>query len=372
MSELFEVPSGVSSRSITFENPTGAVGQGGSASSPLGAGRKGAPARMIPPCATVDIADVAGPGIIRHIWVATYNVADTFRGLTIRAYWDGQLHPSVEAPLGDFFGFAHGQCTAYASAVHSVGEKGALNIWLPMPFVKHARITITNELPIAALFFYQIDYTLGDPIKPDAGRLHVMFRRENPTTRTSDFELLPARRGKGRFLGAVIGVRPHEPSWWGEGEVKFYLDGDERLPTIVGTGSEDYVGLAWCVQPTPYHYHGASLVSKAPVPNMAGPVSMYRWHLVDPIYWHESIRVVIQQIGVVITPATAPRSFEGYLDCLRERQDDWSCCTFWYEPTPSEPLPPYPDLAVRLEDLALEPNLQGLPLQSEFSTQDTL
>ncbi|HWK50045.1 MAG TPA: glycoside hydrolase family 172 protein [Steroidobacter sp.] len=372
MSELFEMPSGVTSRSITFENPTGAPGRGGSASSPLGAGRKGAPARMIPPGATVDIADIAGPGIIRHIWVATYNVADVLRGLTVRAYWEGQAHPSIEAPLGDFFGFAHGQSTAYASAIHSVGEKGAFNIWLPMPFLSRARITITNELQIPALFFYQIDYTLGDSLKPDVGRLHVLFRRENPTSLARDFELLPTRRGKGRFLGAVIGVRPQEPSWWGEGEAKFYLDGDEKLPTIVGTGAEDYVGLGWCVQRTPYLYHGASLVSKGPAANMAGPVSMYRWHLADPIYWHESIRVTIQQIGVVITPQTAPRSFEGYLDCLRERQDDWSCCTFWYQPTPAEPLPPYPELAVRLQDLELEPNLLGLPLQAQFTTEDTL
>ncbi|ANO50667.1 hypothetical protein BA177_05115 [Woeseia oceani] len=369
---MFEVPAGVTSRSITFENPNGMPGQGGAASSPLGAGRKGAPARMIPPGETVEIADIAGPGVIRHIWVATYNVADILRGLTVRAYWEGQEHPSIEAPLGDFFGCAHGQSSAYASAVHSVGEKGAFNIWLPMPFLKHARLTITNELRIPALFFYQIDYTLGDALKPDAGRLHALFRRENPTTLAHDFELLPTRRSEGRFLGSVIGVRPQEPSWWGEGEAKFYIDGDEKLPTIVGTGAEDYVGLGWCVQRTPYLYHGASQVSQSDEPNMAGPVSMYRWHMVDPIYWRQSIRVTIQQIGVVITPETAPRSFEGYLDCLRERQDDWSCCTFWYEPTSSEPLPDYPDLAVRLQDLELEPNLEGLPLQSEFSTQDSL
>lgn len=372
MSELFEVPAGVTSRSISYENPTGAPGRGGIAASPLGPGRKGSPARMIPPGETVEIASIEGPGVIRHIWVATYNVADLMRGLTVRAYWDGQKHPSIEAPLGDFFGFAHGKSTPYASAVHSVGAKGALNLWLPMPFLTHARITITNELKIPALFFYQIDYTLGDRLAPDVGRLHVLFRRENPTQLREDFELLPTRHGKGRFIGCVIGVRPQGPHWWGEGEVKFYLDGDEQLPTLIGTGSEDYVALAWCVQQTPYHYHGASLVSPGPAANMAGPVSMYRWHMVDPIYWHDSIRVVMQQIGVEITPATAPRSFEQYLSCLRERQDDWSCCTFWYESTPSAPLPSYPDLAARLQDLELEPDLNALPLQSGFTTQDTL
>lgn len=372
MSSLFELPEGVHSRSITRENPTGAKGGGGGEASPLGPGRKGAPAVMIPPGATFELADIEGPGVIRHVWVATYNVADAFRGLTVRAYWEGQAHPSIEAPLGDLFGFAHGKSTAYASAVHSVGEKGAVNLWLPMPFLRHARITVTNELRIPALFFYQVDYTVGDALDPGVGRLHALFRRENPTVAGRDFELLPLREGRGRFLGSVIGVRPHGPHWWGEGEAKFHIDGDEALPTIVGTGSEDYVGLGWCVQATPYPYHGASLVEKSPLPDTAGPVSMYRWHLPDPIYWHGSMRATIQQIGVEITPQTAPRSFAQYLDCLRERQDDWSCCTFWYEPVPSAPLPPYPSLEARLRDLDLEPNLEGLPLQSGFVTQNTL
>lgn len=369
---VFDIPAGVHSRSITHENPSGEPGKGGRASSPLGPGRKGAPATMIPAGETVEIAAIDGPGVIRHIWVATYDVADLLRGLTVRIYWEGQEHPSVEAPLGDFFGFAHGKSPPYASAVHSVGEKGAFNIWLPMPFLRHARITVTNELRIPALFFYQVDFTVGDPLKPGVGRLHALFRRENPTVARSDFELLPLRQGKGRYIGSVIGVRPQGPHWWGEGEAKFFIDGDEAFPTIVGTGSEDYVGLGWCVQQTPFPYHGASLVSKGLAPNMAGPVSMYRWHLPDPVYWHESVRVAIQQIGVEITPATAPRSFGQYLDCLRERQDDWSCCTFWYEPTPSAGLPAYPSLEERLRDLELEENLEGLPLQAGFVTENTL
>lgn len=369
---VFDIPEGVHSRSITHENRTGAPGGGGMASSPLGPGRKGAPATMIAPGATIELADIAGPGMIRHIWVATYNVADLFRGLTVRVYWEGQAHPSIEAPLGDLFGFAHGKSMPYASAVHSVGEKGALNLWLPMPFLQHARITVSNELGIPALFFYQVDYTVGDALAPDVGRLHVLFRRENPTRERQDFELLPLREGKGRFVGSVIGVRPCGPHWWGEGEAKFYIDGDDGLPTIVGTGSEDYVGLGWCVQQTPFPLHGASLVEKSDVPATAGPVSMYRWHLPDPVYWHRSIRVAIQQIGVEITPETAPRSFDQYLDCLRERQDDWSCCTFWYEPTPSAALPAYPSLGERLRDLALADDLAGLPLQAGFVTDNTL
>ena len=369
---VFDIPSGVHSRSITHENRSGAPGRGGADASPLGPGRKGSPATMIPPGETFVLADIEGPGVLRHLWVATYNVADIYRGLTVGIYWDDQAHPSVEAPLGDFFGFAHGKSKPYASAVHSVGEKGSLNIWLPMPFTRRARISVTNELEIPALFFYQVDYTVGDVLDPDVGRLHVLFRRENPTVAGRDFELLPHRQGKGRFIGSVIGIQPHGPHWWGEGEVKFYIDGDTALPTIAGTGAEDYVGLGWCVQETPFPFHGASLVAKSPLPQTAGPVSMYRWHLPDPIYWHDDIRATIQQIGVEISPETAPRNFGQYLTCLREREDDWSCCTFWYERVPSAQLPPYPSLYERLRDLELEPDLAGLPLQAGFVTENTL
>jgi hypothetical protein len=362
----------VQSRSITHENPTGAPGVGGRAASSLGPGRKGAPATMIAPGQTLTIAEIDGPGVIRHLWFATYFVPEAMRGLTLRIYWEGQSHPSVEAPLGDFCGFAHGHSPPFSSVFHSVGEKGALNCWMPMPFAAHARITISNEMPIEALLFYQVDFTQGDALRPGFGRLHAHFRRELSTRTRDDFVVLPQRRGSGRYLGAVFGVRPLGPSWWGEGEFKVYLDEDREFPTIVGTGSEDYVGLAWCVQQTPFPYHGASLVMKSDLPNMAGPVSMYRWHVADPIYWRTGARAVIQQIGVVITPETAPRSFEQYLSCLREREDDWSCCAFWYEPTPSAPLPPYADLETRYAGLPRTPNLRALPLQPEFTTQTEL
>ena len=210
---LFDIPGGVHSRSITHENRSGEPGRGATEASPLGPGRKGSPATMIPPGETHLLADIEGPGMVRHIWVATYNVADIFRGITVRVYWDDQTHPSVEAPLGDFFGFAHGKSMPYASAVHSVGEKGALNIWLPMPFTRRARITVTNELGIPALFFYQVDYTVGDVLNPGVGRLHALFRRENPTLAGRDFELLPRRQGKGRFVappGLAVGKRKVE------------------------------------------------------------------------------------------------------------------------------------------------------------------
>jgi len=325
---------GLESRSISFENPTGARGEGGKAASNLGAGRKGAPARDIKPGETVTLCDMTGPGTIRHLWITMNHDPETLRACVIRGYWDGQTHPSIECPVGDFMGMAHGKVMAYQSAVHSVGPSAGMNFWLPMPFIKRARFTFTHEGSKGTPLFYQIDYTLRDQHAKDTGRMHVMFRRENPTVLKQDFELLPRRTGKGRFVGSIIGIRSLGEHWWGEGEVKAYLDGDQEYPTICGTGSEDYVGLSWGIQQTPYFYNGCSL-------NQKGFVSMYRWHLPDPIFWQKAGRVTIQQIG--------------YNQGLFERQDDWSCATFWYEPVPSAPLPAFPGVKARTANLWMEP-----------------
>lgn len=369
MTELYQIPSHLQSRSISFENPRGDRGTGGRVASPLGPGRKGAPARMIEQGETVELGDIEGPGVIRHIWMATYDIVDTMRGVVLQVYWENQAHPSIETPIGDFFGFAHGHGPAYSSAVHSVGEKLALNIWLPMPFVERARLTIRNDLHVPIPLFFQIDYTMGDELEADIGRLHALFRREVSTTRGRDYEVLPQRNGRGRYLGAVIGVRPTSPNWWGEGEAKIYLDGD-TLPTIAGTGAEDYVGLSWGLQRNTFPYHGASLVTKDRTDT--GPVSMYRWHLPDPIFWHESARVTIQQIGIEIDINDPPKSLPTYFASLREREDDWCSCAFWYEPAPSASLPALPDLNVRLNDLERHSDLNTLPLQPGFSLQDIL
>ncbi len=327
----YQLDTGLVSRSISFENPTGAPGQGGQAASKLGAGRKGAPAIDLKAGQEVQLCDVAGPGTIRHIWVTTSNNPVNLRSLVIRAWWDGQTHPSIECPIGDFMGFAHGKVMPYFSAVHSLGRNAGMNIWLPMPFTKRAKITLTNDGKDNVPLFYQVDYTIDDKHPSDVGRLHVLFRRENPTTEKQDFELLPQRTGKGRYVGALIGIRNlHPGQWWGEGEIKIYMDGDAQFPTIVGTGSEDYVGLSYGMQQTPYLYNGCNLDQNI-------FVSMYRWHLPDPIYWHKSARITIQQIA--------------WQKGLAETQDDWSTATFWYEPVPSGPLPSLPGVEARTADL---------------------
>ncbi len=357
--EIFNLDVQVESRSISFENPTGEPGEGGKAASELGVGRKGAPNKRIMPGETVVLCDIEGAGTIRHIWMTgewtnfewlepLKERPELLRSTIIRAWWDGQEHPSIECPLGDFMGFAHAKVTAYQSAVHSIGENGAFNFWLPMPFTSAAKITLTNESELAFWLFYQVDYTINETHPGDVGRLHVCFRRENPTTLREDFELLPRRKGKGRYIGSVMGIRTLHPGWWGEGEVKIYMDGDTDFPTICGTGSEDYVGLSYGIQNTTYTYHGCNLLhtSDSTVTALDIPaekmtemnrqfISMYRWHLPDPIYWKKECRITIQQIGC----------------CLYEREDDWSTATFWYEPVPSEVLPELPDKKERVTDL---------------------
>ncbi|TWT66332.1 hypothetical protein Pla123a_47260 [Posidoniimonas polymericola] len=352
---LYDLSTPLVSRAVTAENPTGEPGAGGQAASALGPGRKGAPNFRLPAGETHQLCDIEGNGSIRHIWMTGSWQQDdqrrttVLRSVVLRGYWDGQEHPSIECPIGDFMGGAHSKSVAYQSAAHSVGESAAFNFWLPMPFTSRARLTITNDSDLDVTIYYQVDYTLGDNHPDNVGRMHANFRRANPTTPGEDFELLPKRTGKGRFLGAVMGVRTLHPGWWGEGEMKAYLDGDDKLPTICGTGSEDYVGLSYGMQNTTHRYHGCSLLekSKAKFPQLDIPqnetvetpaeyISMYRWHLPDPIYWKTECRITIQQIGC----------------CYYERDDDWSTASFWYEPVPSEPLGPFPSNEDRTADLA--------------------
>ena len=333
LSEPFILNTGLRSRSISFENPSGEKGAGGTAARPeTGVGRKGRPSVVIASGETVGLADIEGPGTIRHIWMATRPTPEKLRGITIRAYWEDQEHPSIESPLGDLMGFSHGMHTRFASAVHSVSDNAGLNIYLPMPFTQRARFELVNESPVEARFYYQIDYTVGDRHLDEIGRLHVHFRRENPTTLKTDFEILPFRRGRGRYIGAVLGVRILDTThWWGEGEAKIYLDGDTEFPTICTTGTEDYACLGFELQETAHPYGGCTLYREP-------YVSFYRWHLPDPVFFESEIRVTIQQLGIENAK-------------LFERQDDVSGAVFWYESLPADPLPTFASVEERLADI---------------------
>ena len=350
-------PKGVESRSISEENRTGARGAGGKA----GKGRKGAAA--VTPFgkgATHILAEIDGPGCIRHIWITTppdYILQD--RNLILRIYWDGQAHPSVECPLSDFFGVAHGRRRPYASALTVMAEGRGLNCFFAMPFRQHCRITLENDSGQDVLhLFYQVDYTVGDPLEAETAYFHAQFRRQNPTVLKEDYVALDGVEGKGRFLGCVVGLRTLEKFWWGEGEFKFYLDGDTDYPTLCGTGSEDYACSAWGLGVHHAPYHGCPLYVNSGNDNLDDLVSFYRWHVLDPIYFHENIRVTIQQIGCALVEQVKERVDSGELEVpfplfpgqshtFFERQDDYCSTAFWYQTLPTVLFPTLPDHALR-------------------------
>jgi len=321
----------------------------------VGGGMKGAPAiKNLRDGHTEVLLDTEGPGMLRHIWIAAprKQMPHDLRNVILRIYWEGSEVPSVETPLGDFFGAAHGAAVPMYSAFISMQEGRGFNCYFPMPFSHHAKVTITNETGTDLdYFFYQIDFTLGDEVTELDGRFHARFRRENPCPLGKDFTIMEAQGARGIYMGCVLGVRPRHPLWWGEGEAKIYLDGDDKYPTICGTGTEDYIGSAWGLdlnstpyQGVPFHgamfqfspYHGAPLVTKE-------FTTMYRFHAPDPVYFQEKIRVDLQQMGIgdlsavkalfgdraIFSPINHPRRPADKVYFLRS--DDWCATAYWYQ-----------------------------------------
>jgi len=296
---MFEDPSLIDlrldSRAITFENMSGARGAGGSAHG----GRKGAPSRTVEAGTRLVLADIEGPGTVRHTWM-TFPPAppEVMRAAIIEVFYDGRDEPSISVPALDFFGMPHGRPVAYHSALTAAQEGRGFNAYFPMPFRRGLRLEFVNGSARPFPLYFQVDYTAG-PVAEDVGYLHVSFARENPTRMRADFVIAEGLRGPGRFLGCVVGVRVlDEGAWYGEGEVKVFRDGDVDLPTICGTGLEDYVGSAWGMGPHAALYGGAPLEVRPPVrqpqPDFVG---FYRWHVPDPIVFERELRVTIQQIG---------------------------------------------------------------------------
>jgi hypothetical protein len=356
-------------RAITFENPTGARGAGGTAHG----GRKGAPSRNLPPGEAVELANIQEPGTIRHIWM-TFPPAtpETMRGLWMEVFYDGADAPSISVPCLDFFAMPLGRPVAYHSALASAQEGRGFNAYYPMPFRESCRIVVTNSSGRTLPFYFQVDYTLEQAIAADAGYLHVSFRRENPTRLREDFVIADGLRGPGRFLGCAIGIRTIDKAdWYGEGEVKVFLDGDADLPTICGTGLEDYAGSAWGMGAHFAHYAGAPLEIRDPQTRRGVPdyVTFYRWHIPDPIVFRESCRVTIQQIGYASFREGQEEEFEAYnasnppagagwakntrpgmlAQGIAERVDDYCATAFVYC---SEPQPvPLLNIAAAVADI---------------------
>jgi Protein of unknown function (DUF2961) len=356
------------SRAATFENPTGARGAGGRAA----AGRKGAPSRLLQPGERVVLADLTGPGTIRHIWM-TFPPAppEVMRSMWMEVWYDGLDQPSVSVPCLDFFGLPHGRPVPYASVLTAAHEGRGFNAWYPMPFRDAARLELTNGSDRPLDLYYQVDYTLEPDLPPDAGCLHATFRRENPTTMREDFVIADGLRGPGRFLGMAVGIRTIDGGvWYGEGEVKAYRDGDREHPTICGTGLEDYVGSAWGMGLHHAPYAGAPLEVKRDGDFMPEFVGFYRWHVPDPIVFHDDCRVTIQQIGYMVFldgqedllaayEATNPTAGNGWVHTpqpgvlamgIAERVDDYCATAFTYCTEP-QPVPRL-DVASALADIA--------------------
>jgi Protein of unknown function (DUF2961) len=349
----------VTSHAITAENPTGAKGAGGAESSALGPGRKGKAYLPLAAGETMVLADIRGPGMIRHIWITVPATTPAgpfvLKNLTLRAYWDGEEQPSIEAPLGDFFCNGFGTRALVTSIPIVVAPHGGMNSYFPMPFRQAARIELSSEHPddIEAVFF-QIDYTLGDQLDDSVGYLHAQYRRSGPELALgADHVILDDVRGRGTYVGTYIALTSLERFWWGEGEVKFFLDGDTDLPTICGTGLEDYAGGAWAFQESlsrhaepavttysaPYFGYPqrelTDTTKRAPYSTPMPPKhGMYRWHLPDPIVFSEEIRVTLQRIG-----------HDGTF--LFERADDVSSVAYWYQLEPHGPFPPFPPAKAR-------------------------
>ena len=331
------------SRSVCPENFTGEKGKaamategtGADRAAGLGQGWKISPSVVVQPGEVFTMADITGPGIIRHIWIT--DSCPKNRTLILRMYWDGSDTPSVEVPLGDFFACAEYQNYAQVTSLPvCVNPKRAFNCYWDMPFYQNARITIENIYHEKITVYYQIDYHAGE-IPEKRGYFHAQFHRENPLKEKGIYTILDNVQGNGQYVGTYLFWGVNNNGWWGEGEIKFYLDGDTEFPTICGTGTEDYFCGSWNFDIGGKYQEFCTPYSG--VPKIIRPdglysanqrFSMYRWHITDPIYFKEDLKVTIQALGW--------RSPHRYL----QLRDDISSVAFWYQDSICKNFPQLP------------------------------
>ena len=345
MSNLF-LASNAKTRSISPENLTGVKGGGarcepadGTAGAPareLGRGWKVNPFIHIRPHSIFSLAEIDGPGCIQHIWLTPMG---NLRHLILRIYWDGQDNPSVECPIGDFFACGWGVYAPVNSLAVCVNPGSAFNCYWQMPFRKGCRITLENRTDAVSTIYYQIDYCLTE-VPEDALYFHAQFRRVNPLPYREVYTILDGVHGKGQYVGVYMCWGSNNNGWWGEGEVKFHLDGDCAYPTICGTGTEDYFCGSYNFENKATHQYEEFSTAYAGMPQVIRPdgvynsqtrFGMYRWHIADPIRFETDLRVTVQALGW--------RSGGRYLPL----QDDISSVAYWYQTLPAEKFPPLPD-----------------------------
>jgi hypothetical protein len=312
-------------------------GTGKSCAKDLGQGWKVSPSVKVAPGETFEMANIEGPGAIQQIWLTP---TGNWRFSILRIYWDDQEHPSVECPVGDFFACGWGKYAQLSSLAICVNPGSAFNCYWEMPFQKKCRMTLSNLDDKEMVLYYQINYTLTE-IPSDAAYFHAQFRRTNPLPYKEDYTILDGVSGKGHYVGTYMAWGVNNNGWWGEGEIKFYMDGDDKFPTICGTGTEDYFCGSYNFDvgkenggyrefTTPY----------AGLPQVLRPdglyqsntrFGMYRWHIMDPIRFQSELRVTIQALGW--------RSGGRYLPL----QDDIASVAYWYQTLPTVPFAPLPD-----------------------------
>ncbi|MEO5984178.1 MAG: glycoside hydrolase family 172 protein [Ferruginibacter sp.] len=349
MSNIYRL-SDAKTRSISPENFNGAKGSGGKAttgtgtkaSRDLGQGWKVSPSVVIKSKTTFTVAEIDGPGSVQHIWMTP---TGNWRYSIIRFYWDDETTPSVEVPVGDFFGMGWGQYSPLQSLAVCVNPGSAFNCYWPMPFRKKCRITMENIDEKDMVLYYQVDYILTE-VPSDAAYFHAQYRRVNPLPYKKNYVLVDSIQGKGQYVGTYMAWGVHNNGWWGEGEIKFFMDGDTDYPTICGTGTEDYFCGSYDfdtrkknpsgVEEVNYTefstpYAGLHQVIKGDGHYSIGQrFGLYRWHITDPIRFEKNLKVTIQALGW--------RSEGRYLPL----QDDIASTVFWYQAEPHGTFPKLP------------------------------
>jgi hypothetical protein len=334
-------------RSISPENRTGEKGKGGmatldegtaaNAARELGQGWKVNPYVNFEPGETVTLGEIEGSGVINHIWMTP--VGD-YRLLIFRIYWDDETSPSVEVPVGDFFasGWGMGHEPEIKSLAMAVNPRSGMNSYWQMPFRKKCKITMENRGKGPARVYYQIDYSL-EAVGADTPYFHAQFRRVNPLPAKEVFTIVDGIRGKGQYVGTYLAHGANSPGWWGEGEIKFYIDGDTDFPTICGTGEEDYFcgSYGYEERRVDGRYTYASFSNlytgfyHVPFDGEQRRFGQYRWHIVDPVRFDEDLRITIQSMGW--------QSGGRYLPL----QDDLASVAYWYQIEPHNPFPALPE-----------------------------
>jgi len=282
------------------------------------------------------MADIEGPGAIQQIWLTP---AGNWRFSILRVYWDDQEFPSIECPIGDFFCMGWGKYAQVSSLPVCVNPGSAFNCYWEMPFRRRCRMTVTNLAEDPMTLYYQVNYTLTD-VPDDAAYFHAQFRRTNPLPYRQDYTILDGVVGKGQYVGTSMSWAVNNNGWWGEGEIKFFMDGDDPFPTICGTGTEDYFCGSYNFENRETKQYQEFTTPYAGMHQVLRPdgvyqsqqrFSLYRWHITDPVRFEEDLRVTIQALGW--------RSGHRYLPL----QDDIASVAYWYQTIPTAPFPDLPD-----------------------------